>query len=376
MQLAFDQYRQKASQLPFGLLGTAGALVAIGLAFIASASAGEGGFVSRQTIFLAAGAFLMLLIAFTDYRKLVPFYWVAYLGGIALLVACMLFGKTVNGAKSWFMIGGFGIQVSEFCKLAYIITLAGFLRYRRNTESLIHMGAILGLTAVMLGFILLQPDFGTAMTFIPVFFALMWCSGARAKFLIPMILAGAMLMPAAYLTGLFRPHQMARINTYLASLTGGPLDQAGDGYHITMSMNAIGSGGFFGKGYSDGSIGQLDYLPERHTDFIFSVIAEELGFMGSLLITALYLTFLVFCLMVAGRTKEPFGRALAVGVATMFFAQFVINVGMTCGAMPVTGIPLPFISYGGSSLITSLLALGMVVSVHLHPSHVLGRELE
>jgi len=381
---------EKLVRLPWALLAVTAALICVGLVFIYSASnffSDEGveaayrtgdNFVFKQLFFACVGGVGMVFVATSDYRKFAPIYHAAFLFGMFLLIACVVIGKEVNGAKSWIMIGPFGVQVAEYCKLCYILTLAGFLRFRHNVESFRSLLLPLIPTFLMLAFILKQPDFGTAMVFVPVYFAIMWTSGARLSYILPMLGIGGSILPAAYFltTGgvmeVFKPHQMERINTWLASLTGGALDRSGEGYHITMSMNAIGSGGFSGTGYGQGTLSQYDYLPERHTDFIFSVISEELGFLGVVLVFALYFAFIALTLRVATQTREPFGRMICVGVATMFFAHFMINVGMTCGVMPVTGIPLAFISYGGSSLMTSLLAIGMVVSVHLHPTRVLG----
>lgn len=335
----------------------------------------------KQGIFLVVSSLCALGVATTDYRRLASFYWLAFFLAIGLLILCALIGKEINGARSWIVFGPVSLQVSELCKLCYIICVAGYLRYRKNIESLHAFLLPLIPTALMLGFILRQPDFGTAMVFVPVFFSLMWCSGARLRYILIMILLGSSLLVGAYFqskalpqAALLKPHQMGRIETYLATLSGEGLDRNGQGYHITMSIGAIGSGGAFGKGYGDGSLSQFGYLPERHTDFIFSVLAEEFGFFGVIAVFFLYSMLLLFCLGVGIRAKDPLGRMLALGVATMFFAQFTINVGMTCGVMPITGIPLPLLSYGGSSLMTSMLALGLVMSIHIHPSRSLGRE--
>lgn len=378
----FSDGREALKRAPWGLFAVVGTLLVIGMTFIYSATndfsetehaSRSASYAIKQAGFAGLGLFAAFCVSLFDYRKLAPLFPLVYLAGIGLLIACMIFGREINGAKSWIVIGGFGIQVSEYCKLCYVITLAGLLRYRKSVDSVRSMALILGATTVMLAMIVTQPDFGTAMVFVPVFFAVMWTCGARLKILAPMLLSGAALLPAMYFLGLFKDHQVRRIDTWIASVFGGDMDLTGDGYHISMSMNAIGSGGTTGKGLFEGTLSQLDYLPERHTDFIFSVIGEEFGFVGALFVILLYMALIGCCLMTALRTREPFGRTLCVGIATMFCAQFLINVGMTCGLMPVTGIPLFFVSYGGSSLMSAFLAVGLVASVRMHPGRVLTK---
>lgn len=371
------EQRQVLTRLPWHLVMLVGILASLGLAFIYSASTdferlAQGGalssFATKQVGFLAIGGLLAFVAGSIDYRRTQRISLLAWIAGLLLLFGCMAIGKEINGAKSWIMVGGFGIQVSEYCKVLLIVALAGLMCSVKQVDGLqaiMKYGMVAG---SMLLLILMQPDFGTAMVFVPVCFAMFWTAGGRLRFILPVIVGGAVLFPALYMMDLFRDHQVKRIDTWLASLTGGDMDLSGDGYHISMSMNAIGSGGATGKGWGESILSQLDYLPERHTDFIFAVIGEEWGFLGSCLVIGLYALLVLAILHVGLRCKDQYGRLICVGVGTMFCSQFLINVGMTCGLMPVTGIPLFFVSYGGSSLMAAMLAIGLVLSVHLHPS--------
>jgi len=362
-------------EMPVGLVSLTAALIGVGLLFIWSAGTDlqsenlrSSTYISRQLMFVTVGGIAFLIMALIDYRFWLKWYWLAWPVGMAMLAACALFGREINGAKSWIVIAGFGIQVAEFCKLIFVVMLAGMLRYKSgmNTSKAI---LIPGLASViMLGVIIYQPDFGTAMVFIPIFFVLVIVSGGPRKVLFGLSAIGAAIFPLLYHFNGFKPHQMARINTYLAALTGAPMDRSGDAYHVTQSMNAVGAGGLSGRGIGESVASQYGYLPERHTDFIFSVMAEETGFLGSAVFIILFFGLVTACLLIAIRATDQFGRLIAVGIATMLMAQFFINVGMTCGLTPVTGIPLPLISYGGSALLAVMASLGLVASIHLHPS--------
>jgi rod shape determining protein RodA len=405
--LTFRERLQKLFGMPIGIAVLALFLALVGIAFIHSATGGLDAeystgipFAWRQTLFLAVGLIGAAFIATNDYRNMTALAAYSWLIAVILLFACVLFGREINGAKSWIMVGSFGIQVSELCKPLYVITMAGLLRFH-NAGSVAERGpaarawwlaffpgplrgfalgfmpiaAPMFVTCALLLIIIKQPDFGTAMVFVPVFLAMCWASGARTRVLMALILCGVLLLPGIYFAGAFKPHQKQRIDTWMASMTGEPVDRSGDGYQVTMSMNAIGSGGVSGRGYGDGTVSQLGYLPERHTDFIYSVIAEEAGFFGACMVLVAFLLLVLLCLRVAINARDAFGRMLCVGVATVLFAQMIINIGMTCGVMPVTGLPLPFISYGGSSLVSSMLLVGLVLSVQLHQGRPVARAL-
>jgi len=378
--------KQKASllrALPMGVIVPALLLCACGVSFILSATtdfemvaegvARPGGQHFRQLGFAIAGVLLMLFIALLPPRWLST-HWYAWLAlGVALLGSVLVFGRTVNGAKSWIMIGSFGLQPSELCKPLLVIALAGYLRYHKSIDSLRAFVFCLVIAGAFLVPIMMQPDLGTAMVFIPVVAAMIWVAGGNRIYLGSMALVGISIIPAAFLFGVLKEHQMKRIEIYLSGLSGEVADRTGDGYQILQSMTAIGSGGLSGEGFGMGSQSQLAFLPERHNDFIFAVIAQETGLIGVCVFLAILFVMVTRILRVADRTRDPFSRLLVIGVAALFFAQASINIGVVSGVLPVTGITLPLVSYGGSSLLSGFAALGLVCNVAIQPVRVMGK---
>jgi len=369
--------------LPLGVVLPALLLAMTGLAFIYSASTdfelaessiGSGGaFHARQAVYLLAGVGLMVATALAPQRWFSG-GWPYWLGlGVLMLVAVAVFGKTINGAKSWIILGPFALQPSELCKPLLCITLAGFLRFHRHIDSLRALLACIAITSAFFLPILLQPDFGTAMVFVPMVGAMVWVAGGNRIYMGILAALGVAAFPAAYMCGVLKPHQVKRIDVFISAMTGDVMDKTGDGYHMMQSMTAIGSGGLLGKGYGEGTQSQLAFLPERHTDFIFAVYSEETGLLGVVVFLAVFFLLLERMLSVARNTREPFSRLLVVGIAAMFFAQAFINVGMACGIMPITGLTLPLVSYGGSSLLTSFFSLGLVANVAVQPQRVMGK---
>lgn len=355
----------------------------VGVAFIYSATTdfellNEGlvrarDFHLRQAAFLIAGFLLMLAVALTPPRWLCT-HWYLWLGvGVLILGSVLVFGRTVNGAKSWIMIGSFGLQPSELCKPLLVLALAGYLRYHKSIDS---AGAFVWCLAICGAFlvpIMLQPDLGTTMVFIPVVAAMIWVAGGNRLYLAGLGVAGLSVIPAAYALGLLKEHQVKRIEVYVSGLSGDVADRSGDGYQIMQSMTAIGSGGFAGQGYGMGSQSQLAFLPERHNDFIFAVIAQETGLIGVLVFLGAMFFLVTRILAVADRTRDPFSRLVVIGVASLFFAQASINLAVVSGLLPVTGITLPMVSYGGSSLLSGFAALGLVCNVAVQPVRLIGR---
>lgn len=369
--------------LPSGVVLPALLLCALGVCFIYSASTdfelmAEGlatgrDFHLRQVAYAIGGLFLMFTIALLPPRWLST-HWYVWLGlGLLMLGAVMVFGRTVNGAKSWIQVGPINLQPSELCKPLLIVALAGYLRYHQSVDSVRAFVACVLITGAFLVPILLQPDLGTAMVFLPVVGAMVWVAGGNRVYLGSLALVGVSVIPAAYLAGVLKEHQMKRIEVYLSSLSGEVADRSGDGYQILQSMTAIGSGGLAGQGYGMGTQSQLAFLPERHTDFIFSVVAEETGLIGVAAVLATIFFMVTRMLRVASGTREPFSRLVVVGVAAMFFAQAAINIGVVSGAVPVTGITLPLVSYGGSSLLSGFAALGLVCNVAMQPQRMMGK---
>lgn len=371
--------------LPWGVVLPAIALSLLGIAFIYSAStdfelsesslAISGAYHVKQAGYLVAGVAAMLALALCPQRWLSN-GWPVMLGvGLCMLVAVLAFGKTINGAKSWIMIGPFALQPSEFCKPLICVAIAGYFRFHRHIDSALAFSACVALSLVYFIPIMMQPDFGTSMVFIPMIGAMFWVAGGNRIYMVSLASLGVAALPAAYILGLLKPHQVKRIDVYLGSLSGQVVDRTGDGYQIMQSLTAIGSGGVAGKGFGEGTQSQLAFLPERHTDFIFSVYAEETGLLGVAVFLAIYFVMLARMLGIARNTREPFGRLLVVGVATMFFSQLFINVGVACGIIPLTGLTLPFMSYGGSSLLASFVGIGLVCNVAVQPQRVMGGEV-
>ena len=322
-------------------------------------------YVKRQSLWIAVGLAAMAVVLAFDYRSLGRFARIIYLGSAILLTLVLVLAPTIMGAERWIVIGPAQVQPSEFAKVAIIITLARHLSLKESVDRPIDLLSPLLHVSLPMVLVMLQPDLGTALIFVGIVFGMLWVAGYPVKYLLMLALAGVALFVAAAVLSLqgwlpiLKEYQLRRLLVFLDPYR----DRTGAGWNVIQSMIAIGSGGFFGKGLFSGSQTQLDFLPSRHTDFIFSVIAEELGFLGALFLFVLYLIFLWRTLRISRSAKEKFGMLIVTGVAAMIFCHALINIGMTLGVMPVTGLPLPFISVGGSSLVASFLAVGLVLNV-------------
>lgn len=342
-------------------------ILAIGLSSIYSATHAEGSETKREGIFLkqmawiAIGLLLSLIILSIDYQKFVDMSYLFFGLNILLLLIVLFFGSTRLGAQRWVYIGGIAIQPSEFVKLTFILALSSYLGNRakfsyRITDLVIPFI----LMAIPLMLIFLQPDLGTALMLIPILFAMLFVRGASVKHLLSIITVGILSTP--FLWFFMKDYQKQRLSVFINPNA----DPLGAGYTIIQSKIAIGSGFFFGKGWLSGTQNQLNFLPERHTDFIFSVVGEEGGFIGCMILLTLYCVIIYRGLRIATSTGDTYGKILATGIVTMFAFQTIINVGMTSGFMPVVGLPLPLMSYGGSSLLTTLVALALLFNVGIH----------
>ena len=320
---------------------------------------------SLSNVITQSGAFLlgliiMLLLTFFDYEQYEGM--IKYIGAAAvlLLIAVLIVGQTGDwGAKSWIRIGPVGIQPAEFAKVAFIVTFAYHLDAVHDdiNKPLTILGLIVHL-GVPVGLILLQPDAGSAMVFVFIFIVMIFVGGISYKYIIPVGVAGIASLPLIY-RFLLDDFQKARIKVFL-NPESDPLYR---GYNVIQSKLAVGSGRFFGCGYLKGTQTQMEFLPTKHTDFIFSVICEEFGLFGATVIILLLLLLILRCITTAKNSNSRFGKYIAVGVAAMFIFHVAENCGMCLGLTPVTGIPLPFISYGGTSLITYMGAVGIVMSI-------------
>ncbi len=351
------------------------AIVAVGIVFIHSASfdAKLGTFKpygTTQAKWLAISLLGFLGALAIPYQKIERHAWVLYGVSLALLFGVHFFGQFANGARSWYQFGDrVKFQPSEIAKIALICVVAKTLMHRKDLGSWGPFGAVAAVAGPALGSVALEPDHGTVLVFLPVLAAMLFVAGASLRRLGALAGAGAAAGVAAFFFA-FEKYQRDRILVFLQP----EIDAAGRGYHTLQSRIAVGAGGAFGAGLGQGSQTQLHVLPEAHTDFIFSVVAEEGGFVAVALLLLLQLALLLACLDVAWRTREPFGRLVAVGVASLFAGQIAVNCGMTIGLAPVTGITLPLVSYGGSSLLTCFLALGLVANIAMHPVPVLARD--
>jgi rod shape determining protein RodA len=335
-------------------------LSGIGLVEIYSStlSSGTENFVGRQAAWVLIGITALFAVAAVDYRVLGENAPLIYGATIVVLIAVLLFGDTVSGAQSWFRFGPASIQPSEPAKLVIAVMLARY--FSRIEQRYLTIGQILlaaGICGLPVVLVALQPDLGTAMTFIPILVFGLFVRGVRPRVLVGGGLVVIMLLPLTWFV--LEDHQKDRMVTFVRP----DLDPLGRGYQINQSKIAIGSGGMWGKGLFEGSQNQLGFLPTRHTDFIFSVVAEEMGFVGVLVTLGLLLALISRAMAVAMAPPDTFGLFLVVGVVGLFVGHIIVNVGMVIGFVPSTGIPLPFLSYGGSSLLTAFMALGLIASV-------------
>lgn len=428
---------RRLAEIDFVLVAACSILSVIGILFIYSSGVTSAGVLvtnehAKQIVFTVLGLAVVLFIAMVDYRRLYDYSIYIYIAGLALLVYTRLFGKVVNGARSWIGIGVFGIQVSEIMKIATIMYLAKFLdSSRRNYGSLKRFMASCLIAFIPMLLILAQPDLGTALVYLPILLVMTFIAGLPLRFVLYLggfigltgfltvlplwqrhILKGA--LPAL---GLFADTRAVIALTlcfsvvsalaafgyrrygkryfywiaYSSTLVAGSLlfsyaarsvlkeyqlmrlivfldpnvDPRGSGWNIIQSITAIGSGGLMGKGYLQGTQSHYRFLPQQSTDFIFSIFSEEWGFVGGLVVFSLYLLIALRLVRIMKTTADPFGAYIAAGVSSVIIFHFLVNVGMAMGVMPITGIPLLFMSYGGSSLLAAMSGIGIACSVYI-----------
>ena len=375
----------------------------------ASDAAELAGYWRKQLAFAIVGVCGFVVANVINYRSLGAIsHWIY--GAILVLLAVILVRKYLvplpfiperNGSYRWIVIqiGSHSlpaIQPSEFCKLAYILALAWYLRYRSNYRRFKSLVGPFAVTLLPMVLILLEPDLGTVLLMMPVFFAMLFVAGARIKHLLLIVCLAVLVSPMMWF--MLRPYQRIRISSVLLQsewirakaekspmigelLVGGKFDERRWrntwGYHLIRSKYAVAWGGWDGTGTGRGPFIKYDFLPERHNDFIFSVVAQQWGFVGCLGFLFLYVLLVACGLEIAGHNTDPFGRLLAVGIVAMFVVEVAINVGMTLGLMPITGLTLPFVSYGGSSLLVNMTAVGLLNNVgRCRPFTVAPRQKE
>jgi rod shape determining protein RodA len=338
-------------------------LLLMGLAMVYSATRNTEGLedsTRRQALFIVIGLALMLAVATVDYGLLEPLTGAVYALMIGTLFAVLIIGQTTYGAQRWIDLGFMLFQPSEFAKVFLVLFLARLLSASRDQiKSARTFLLSLGATLLPMVLVYRQPDLSTALILGAIWLGMALFAGVRLVYFAGLGVAGLVAAPAIWLA--LHDYQRLRILTFLNPGS----DPQGTGYNVTQALIAIGSGGWFGQGFASGTQSQLHFLRVRHTDFIFSVLAEELGFAGALLLFVLLGLLLWRIIRVAGMARDSFGEYIAVGMATLIFVQSVVNIAMNMALIPTTGIPLPFISFGNNALLSLLLGLGLVESVAL-----------
>jgi len=355
------------------LMGAVAGLLVLGAVLVWSATAPRdaltGGdpsaYLKKQVVNVAIGIVLMLVVLVTDHRWVRILAPLVYLGSIVGLALVLTMGTTINGSRSWLMLGGLSVQPSEFAKLTVVIGMALLCAERadwsrRGVRSfeVVGMLAIAGVPAAL---ILLQPDLGTMLVLSATVFGVLAAAGAPRRWLVLLLAGGVTAAVTAVSLGVLKQYQLDRFLAF----TNPELDPRGAGYNVEQARIAVGNGGLFGQGLFDGSQTRSGFVPEQHTDFIFTVAGEELGLVGSAVLIGLLGVVVWRALAIAWAADDVFGRVAAAGIACWFGFQAFQNIGMCLGIMPVTGVPLPFVSYGGSSMFASLLAVGLLHNIHL-----------
>lgn len=385
----------KRARLDWPLVLSLVGLMLVGLAFIFSAKSGNEAeawynqFYARQLIWYIGGTIAAVAVCLIDYRYLSRYSVLAYWLSIVLLIVVLFFGSTAGGARRWIDLGMFKLQPSEFAKLAYIFIMGHFLSRPLGElkTPMVFLKAI-GLAALPFILILKEPDLGSALVLIPIALVMMLVGGIPARYIVRSVGAASLLIAFMVINVLYAPeqwripledYQRHRLLVYFgkdfapANATPEQRRRARElqrerSHQIEQALISVGSGGVTGKGWRQGQQIALGYLPPgaSHNDFIFSVIAEEKGFLGSMVVLSLYTVLLLSGVRIASQARDPLGKLLAMGVVALLFSHVFVNIGMNIRLMPVTGIPLPLLSYGGSSVLCSLIAAGILQNIHLH----------
>ena len=356
-------FGERRPRVDLNFLGTALVLAIVGCILVYSATfftePGLGTF-KRQMLWVVIGLSLALVVMFIDYHVLFDIAPILYGIGLVLLLYLWLFGRLTANVKSWIHIGAFQFQPSEFMKIFTALMLARFFdsndRAYLDFRSFSKAMAIIGAPVLL---IMMQPDFGTAASFFPLVAVAMFFGGIRAKIWVAMILVVAISVPIGL--SIIKPYQRERLLVFLNP----ERDPLGSGYQVTQAKIAIGSGGIHGKGFTHGTQAKLGFVPEHHTDFIFSVLGEEWGFIGVLIVLGLYLYLIVQALTFAKHARDRGGTFLVICLTAFVIFHVLINVSMQIGILPTTGIPLPLVSYGGSSTMMFFIAIGLIANVDL-----------
>ena len=372
-RLSRDEATSFLSRLDWVLLGTVGGLIGVGLWAIAGITkhdvAGDDSyFVTRQAVFAALGSIGLITLLFVDPRHYRRAKEPLFVGTVGLMLLVFLAGSVARGSRRWIDLGFFQFQPSEFAKVLFVLFLAGFVADRgRRIADWRTVTATVGFGAIPIGLVFLQPDFGTALVYASALAAVLFIGGARWLHLSILAVVGTFavlallwFLPAAGIEVL-KPYQADRLTAF----TDPDRDPGGTTYNINQSITAVGAGGLTGRGVDEATQTRFDYLPEHATDFVFASLAEQRGFVGAAILLSLYLLLLWRGLRIIPIAGDAFSAIVAGGIVVALLFQIFINVGMTMGIAPITGIPLPFVSVGGSSMITNLLAVGVLEAIHL-----------
>lgn len=340
-------------------------LSALGLVVIYSTTLSEvGGFsrAQKQGLSFLIGAVVFVVMSIIDYRAWRSYATVLYIVILFVLIAVLFLGTNVRGTHSWFDLGFYRFQPSEVGKFVLVVVLAHFFsKHIKDRRRFVSVITSLIYVTVPFVLILLEPDLGTGLVYIGLWLGMLLASGMRMRHFVILTLMGAFVLALGWTQ--LKPYQKDRLLVFMNPSAAELLEA---GYNVHQSEIAIGSGGLMGKGLGQGTQSQLKFLPEQQTDFIFAAAAEELGFAGAVFLLTLFAILIIRMIWIARLARDDFGMFIAVGVASIFLVQIIVNVGMNLGVMPVTGIPLPLVSYGGSSVLSTMALLGLVESVYIH----------
>jgi rod shape determining protein RodA len=348
----------------YWLTASALLLAGMGIILIHSATLLETGAsvdVIKQTIFAGMGIAILAISPKLNYRWLGSLVWIIYGVAVALLLAVLFVGVAIGGSQRWFLVGPFSLQPSELAKLALIVVLAHYFSAgEHRVKDIRYFALSLVITAVPAFLVFREPDLGTTLMFLGIWGAMVFMAGVPVRYLLGGVIG---LLAAVFLQLIrIREYMWQRVTTFLDP-TADPL---GAGYNVLQAQISVGAGELWGRGLFQGSQTQLEYLRVQHKDFVFAVLAEELGFVGSMMVLVLFAVLLLRATWIATNALDKFGQNIAVGVTTLIFLQTFVNVGMIIGLLPVTGIPLPFLSYGGSALLSTFIAIGLLQSIAVH----------
>ncbi len=353
------------------LLGCILAVGALGCLMIFSATRGrdpsdfDTSYLAKQVLFMAIGFGAMVMTAFVDYRRYRELAPLAYGGALLLLTMVVTgLGSEKKGSQAWFQLGPFQLQPSELAKIVVIITLASVIAQFNMELDARRLGVILALAGVPMALIMLQPDLGTTLVFVAVGMGMLLIGGAQVRHIVALTIVGVIGVAIVLNSGMLETYQQCRLTSFLEQQNQ-DCEERDAAYNLDQAKVAIGSGGLLGAGPFQGTQTRLDIVPEQHTDFIFTAVGEELGFVGAGTLLALLAMIAWRIWRTAHLARDALGTLICIGVLSMFVFQVFENVGMTMGIMPITGIPLPFMSYGGSSTLTAFIAMGLVLNVHM-----------